>query len=97
MMVRICLAAILCLFSAVAQNSPPDAAPVLTLERALAEAQQNNRQIKISNQNVLFANDQILAAKTQRYPQFSAQLTASGLLTAVHVDFPPGTIGAGNT
>ncbi|MGA7624151.1 MAG: TolC family protein [Candidatus Acidiferrales bacterium] len=99
-MARICLAAILCLFSAaetVAQNAPPDATAVLTLEGAIAEARQNNRQIQISNQNVLFANDQILAAKTQRYPQFSAQLTASGLLTAVHVDFPPGTIGAGNT
>lgn len=100
MMARICLVAILCLFiaaRAVAQNAPADAAAVLTLEGALAEAQQNNRQIKISNQNVLFANDQILAAKTQRYPQFNAQLTGSGLLTAVHVDFPPGTIGAGNT
>lgn len=99
-MARICLAAILSLFiaaDAVAQNAPPDAAAVLTLEGAIAEAQQNNRQIKISNQNVLFANDQILAAKTQRYPQFSAQLMGSGLLTAVHVDFPPGTIGPGNT
>jgi outer membrane protein len=99
-MARICLAAIFCLFSAaetVAQNALPDATAVLTLEGAIAEARQNNRQIQISNQNVLFANDQILAAKTQRYPQFSAQLTASGLLTAVHVDFPPGTIGAGNT
>lgn len=100
MMARICLAAILSLFiaaDAVAQNATPDAAAVLTLEGAVAEAQQNNRQIKISNQSVLFANDQILAAKTQRYPQFSAQLTGSGLLTAVHVDFPPGTIGTGNT
>lgn len=99
-MARICLATILCLCiaaDAIAQNAPPDATAVLTLEGAVAVAQQNNRQIKISNQNVLFANDQILAAKTQRYPQFSAQLTGAGLLTAVHVDFPTGTIGAGNT
>jgi outer membrane protein TolC len=79
--------------NASAQNAPADSPPVLTVENAIAEGQQNNRQIKISDQNVLFANDQILAARTQRYPQFNVQLTGSGLLTAIHVDVPKGAFG----
>ncbi|HEY0705063.1 MAG TPA: TolC family protein [Candidatus Acidoferrales bacterium] len=76
------------------QQAAPAAAPaVLTLESAVLEAQQNNRLIKISNQSVLLANDEILAAKTQRYPQFNVQLTASGLLTPISVDFPRGVFG----
>ena len=78
---------------AFAQNPQTDSSTILTLENAVAEAQQNNRQIKISNQNVLFANDQVLAARTQRYPQFNVQLTGSGLLTAIHVDVPKGVFG----
>ncbi len=66
---------------------------VLTLDEAVAEAQQNNRQIKIAFQNVLYSNDAILAAKTQRYPQFNVQLTAGGLLTAVNVQVPEGVFG----
>jgi hypothetical protein len=46
-----------------AQSAAADAPSVLTLESAIAEAQQNNREIKISNQNVLYANDEILAAR----------------------------------
>jgi outer membrane protein len=67
--------------------------PTLTLESAIEEAQQNNRQIKISNQNVLYSNDAILAAKTQRYPQFNVQLNASGLLTPITVHVPEGVFG----
>ena len=70
-----------------------DAPSVLTLESALAEAQQNNRLIKISNQNVLFANDEILAARTQRYPHFDVNISGSYLLTAVHVHIPEGVFG----
>ena len=66
---------------------------VLTLEQAIALAKENNRQIKISYQNVLQANDQILATRTQRYPQFSAQLTGSYLLTPISVSFPGGIFG----
>ncbi len=66
---------------------------VLTLDEAVSEAQQNNRQIKIAYQNILYSNDAILAAKTQRYPQFNVQLTAGGLLTAVNVQVPEGVFG----
>lgn len=66
---------------------------VLTLEEAITEAQHNNRLIKIAAESVLSANDDILAAKTQRYPQFNVQLMASGLLTAVNVNIPEGVFG----
>ena len=66
---------------------------VLTLEEAISLAQTNNRPLKIAQQSVLAANDQILAARTQRYPHFNIQLTGSYLLTAVHVNFPQGAFG----
>ncbi len=65
----------------------------MTLEQAVAQAQENNRQIKISNQTVMQANDQILAVRTQRYPQFNVQLTGSYLLSPITVNFPQGTFG----
>jgi outer membrane protein TolC len=69
---------------------------ILTLDQAISIAQTNNRPLKMAEQSVLAANDQILAARTQRYPQFNVQLTGSGLLTPVSVSFPEaafGTIG----
>ena len=76
-----------------AQGVSADSPSVLTLDSAILEARQNNRLIKISNQNVLLAKDEILAAKTQRYPQFNVNFTASGLLTPISVDFPRGVFG----
>ena len=70
-----------------------DPVEVLTLEQAIAAAQENNRQIKIFDQNVLISNDQILAARTQRYPIFNVQVTGSGLLTPVELNFPRGVFG----
>jgi hypothetical protein len=53
----------------------------------------NSRTIKISNENVFQANTQILAARTQRYPQFNVQLFGSYLLTPVSLSFPTGAYG----
>jgi outer membrane protein len=72
----------------VAENSE-----ALTLEQAITAAQANNRLIKIADQSVLFSNDEILAARTQRYPHFNVDLTAGGLLTAVNVNIPRGVFG----
>jgi outer membrane protein TolC len=72
----------------------PSSLEVLALEQAIFLAQSNNRQLKISRQSVLSANDQILAARAQRYPQFNVQLTAGGLLTPVSVSFPAGAFGS---
>ena len=73
------------------------AAEVLTLDQAISIAQANNRQLKMTQQSVLSANDEILAARTQRYPQFNVQLTGASLLTPVTVSFPEGTFGSVGT
>ncbi len=85
----------LTLAAASAAHSQADApaAAVLTLEQATAEAQQNNRLIKIAGQNVAIAGDEIASAKTQRYPHFNVQFTGSGLLTPITVNFPRGIFG----
>ena len=70
---------------------------VLTLQQAITIALANNRQIKIFDQNVLISNDEILAARTQRYPHFSVDVTGSGLLTPVTIKFPKGAFGFDGT
>ena len=85
------------LLGAIAAAQDPPAAPgELTLENAISIAQSNNRQIKIAKQNELAANDQILAVRTQRYPQFNVQLTGGALLTPITVQFPEGVFGVVN-
>jgi outer membrane protein len=71
-------------------SSQPD---ILTLNQAVALAQANNRQLKISYQNVLAANEQILSARAQRYPQFNVELTGSSLLSPVSVEFRKNAFG----
>ena len=77
---------------ALAQESAAEE-PTLTLNQALAIAQESNRQIKMFKQGELSANDQILAARTQRYPQFNVQLTGGALLTPVSVSYSRGVFG----
>ena len=74
------------------ENAAP--AEVLSLDQAISIAQSNNRQVKIAQQSVLAANDQILAARAQRYPQFNVQLTGASLLTPVSVSFQEGVFGS---
>jgi outer membrane protein len=83
--------------AAASTTSPAVQADVLTLEQALATALANNRQIKIFDQNVLISNDEILAARTQRYPHFSVDVTGSGLLTPLTIKFPQGVFGFVNS
>jgi outer membrane protein len=94
-MPRLVFTLVLLLFLVAPARSQDAAAepPVLTLENALTEAQANNRLIKIANQDVLYSNDAILAARAQRYPQFNVKLTGSALLTAVDVTIPKGVFG----
>src|ERR1700744_4227802 len=82
--------------SAAAAGAPAEP-EVLTLQQAIAIALASNRQIKIFDQNVLISNDEILAARTQRYPHFSVDGTGSGLLTPVTIKFPQGAFGFDGT
>jgi outer membrane protein len=76
-----------------ASTAAPVESEVLSLQQAITIALANNRQIKIFDQNVLISNDEILAARTQRYPHFSVDVTGSGLLTPVTIKFPQGVFG----
>ena len=60
--------------SSTTASAAPAEAETLTLQQAIAIALANNRQIKIFDQNVLISNDEILAARTQRYPHFSVDV-----------------------
>ena len=80
-----------------AQTASAGDIPDLALSQAIAEAQQNNRLIKISDQGVLYADDAILAARTQRYPQFNVQLIGSYLPTAITIEIPKGALGSVGT
>ena len=83
--------------SARAQDTQSAEPEVLTLEQAIALAQENNRLVKIAYQSVLQANDQNLAARTQRYPQFNIELTGASQLTPVTVSYPSGVFGEVNS
>ena len=71
----------------------PSTLETLTLDQAVAEAKDNNRLIKISQQSILSTNDQILATRTQRLPHFNVQMAAGSLLTPVGVYFNKGVFG----
>jgi len=91
----ICLLALLPL-AVCAQEGAGQATETLTLEQAVAVAQANNRQIKIAYQSVLQSNDEILAAKSQRLPQFNFYLLGSELLTPINFEFRQGILGTVN-
>jgi len=65
----------------------------LTLERALALAQENNLQIKIAVKEVEKARDQLLALRTNRLPQFDFYFLGSYLLTPISIEFNQGAFG----
>jgi outer membrane protein TolC len=73
------------------QDSPDD--QTLTLTQAISLAQENNRQIKIFKQGELSANDQILAARTQRYPHFNVEFQGGSLLSTASIQFDKGVFG----
>jgi outer membrane protein len=75
------------------QATPEPQVEVLTLDRAIALAEQNNRQIKIASQEVEKANEAVLAARTQRLPQFQVDFLGSELLTPLKLEFDKGVLG----
>jgi len=89
-----------CLGQSLQQNATQDETEsplqVLTLNEAVSEAQLNNRQVKISQQSVLYSNEQILATRTQRYLHFNVQLNGSYLLTPITIHVPEGVFGTVN-
>ncbi|MGA8220647.1 MAG: TolC family protein [Candidatus Acidiferrales bacterium] len=76
-----------------AQDAPTGQVEVLTLERAIALAEQNNRQIKIASQEVDKANAAVLASRTARLPQFHLNFLGGGLLTPLRFTYDQGVLG----
>jgi outer membrane protein len=89
----LCLLTVGCVPTGAQEPQGESGEPVLTLDQAIALAKDGNRQIKIMRQGELAANDEILAARTQRYPQFNVQLMGGALLSPVSVSFPNGVFG----
>ena len=76
---------------ALAQESAAEE-PTLTLNQALAIAQESNRQIKCSNKASLQPTTRFWR-RAPRYPQFNVQLTGGALLTPVSVSYSRGVFG----
>jgi outer membrane protein len=66
---------------------------VLDLEQALVVALAHNRMIESSKLDTAKTTDQMKAARTRYYPQFSISLLASSLLTTVDFTFQKGAFG----
>jgi outer membrane protein len=86
-------AAVLCCLLALAAPAAAAAQTVLTLERAIAIALENNRQVQSARLQVEKAQADLASARTSRLPSFSTELTTSQLLTPVGFAFPQGAFG----
>ena len=76
-----------------AQASDPGSSATLTLEQAVAVAQQNNRQVKIKQLAVDKAEDQVAAARTSRLPKFNFYTLGSQQLSQIDFLFEQGVFG----
>jgi outer membrane protein TolC len=79
------------------QSGSAPAGEVLTLERAVALALQNNRQVKNATLEVGKSEDQIAAFKTKRLPALKLEATEAYLLTPIELEFKQGDLGVSPT
>ena len=75
------------------QSAPAATGEVLTLERAVQLALDNNRGLRIAQLETRKAGDQIAQTRTRRLPQASLDVLASQLLTKVDFEFEAGAFG----
>jgi outer membrane protein len=91
---------LVCLFSIVASGQhtvaqkDSDAAPVLTLDEALTMALANNRNVKIASLGVDASRQQILLAKTRRFPSVSTYVFGGESLTTIGLTIKAGQFGS---
>ena len=74
-------------------QEPPKQAEMLTLDRAIALAVANNRQVRIANLELRKSTLDWEISKTRRLPSFSTNLYGSGLLAPVSFVIDEGTFG----
>jgi outer membrane protein TolC len=72
-------------------QEPPD--PLLTLEAALFQALDNNRQVKIAALEAQKSEHQVNIARSRRLPQFHVDALAGSLLQPFDFTFPAGSFG----
>jgi len=86
-------------FPAASLAEPPPATaaepeePLLTLEAALSQALDNNRQVKISALEVQKSEHQVNVVRSKRLPQFHVDALAGSLLQPFDYTFPAGSFG----
>jgi outer membrane protein TolC len=66
----------------------------LTLDQAISQALQKNRQIKVAQLEVSKSEHDTEVMRTYRYPEFKLNMMQGQLLTKVSFTFPPGSLGA---
>lgn len=88
--VSLLLMAALLVSSCLAQDRQSE---VLTLERAIQLALQDNRQIKNAEIEVFKFEDRLAAARTQRLPEFKITALGSQLLSSIDFKFERGVFG----
>lgn len=93
----LCLLLLMSSASRAQQGAPPGAdapqAEVLTLERAVALALENNREVRGAQLEAAKADDRLAAMRTRRLPALSLNLLGSQLLTPLDFHFPQGVFG----
>jgi outer membrane protein TolC len=84
-----------CLVPAIAAGQPASrpAGERLSLETAIRQAVENNRQLQTALLQVRKAEEDVAAARTHRLPSFETTVFASELLTPVKFAFPAGAFG----
>src|SRR5262245_1197739 len=78
---------------AAAQSKTVAISERLTLDTAVRQALENNRQLQSSVLQVKKADEDIAVARTHRYPVFDVEGQASQLITPVDFAFPQGAFG----
>lgn len=76
--------------AAAAQDAPPE---VLTLERAVALALENNRSVAVAALGVERAERKLAAARTKRLPSLQLEGLAGTTLNTIRIEFPTGAFG----
>ena len=74
-------------------SGPSPTSEVLTLERAVTLALQNNRQVNNAALELGKSGDQIAAFKTKRLPALKLDATEAYLLTPIELEFKQGDLG----
>jgi outer membrane protein TolC len=78
-------------------HAEPSAVEILTLEDAVTQVDQNNRQVKNAVLDMERADDLLAATRTRQLPHLNLMMFESQLLTPFSFTFGPGSLGTTST